>query len=162
MIATHDEKMAQLREYMVEAKKREHPEAQLIDILHKAQDIYGYLNTPAMDEIANTMNIPTAHIWGVATFYHFFNLKPKGQHTISLCLGTACFVKGASQVLEAIKKELKVEIGDTTQDGLFTLSETRCLGTCGLAPVMMIDDKVYGALTPKKAVEIIQSMRPKA
>jgi NADH:ubiquinone oxidoreductase subunit E len=162
MIATNDEKMTQLKDYMAEAKKREHPEAQLIDILHKAQDLYGYLNIRAMDEIAVTMNIPTSHIWGVATFYHFFNLKPKGQHTISLCLGTACFVKGATQVLEAIKKELKVGIGETTEDGLFTLSETRCLGTCGLAPVMMIDDKVYGALTPKKAVEIIRSMRPAA
>lgn len=159
MIATNDGKMAELKEYMAQAKTKEHPESQLIDILHKAQDLYGYLNVPAMDEIANAMNIPTAHIWGVATFYHFFNLKPKGQHTISLCLGTACFVKGAAQVLDAIKRELKVDVGDTTQDGLFTLSETRCLGTCGLAPVMMIDDKIYGGLTPKKAVEVIQAIR---
>ena len=159
MIAAQDEKMIQLREFMEVAKTKEHASSQLISILHRAQEIFGYLSTTVMDEVAETMNIPTSHIWGVVTFYHFFHLKPKGKHTISLCLGTACFVKGAAQILDAIKRELKVGIGDTTEDKMFTLDETRCLGTCGLAPVMMIDDKIYGALTPKKAVEIVQAIR---
>ncbi|MFA5038698.1 MAG: NADH-quinone oxidoreductase subunit NuoE [Candidatus Omnitrophota bacterium] len=158
MITTEDRK-AVLKEFMQKVKEQKHPESQLIAILHKAQELYGYLEQPVMDEIALTMNIPTAHIWGVATFYHYFNLKPKGRHTISVCLGTACYVKGAGQVLEAIKKELKLEIGQTTQDGMFTLAETRCLGTCGLAPVMMIDEKIYGNLTPKKTVEILNSFK---
>ncbi|HQP92214.1 MAG TPA: NAD(P)H-dependent oxidoreductase subunit E, partial [Candidatus Omnitrophota bacterium] len=132
--------------------------SQLIAILHKAQELYGYLDQAVMDEVALTMNIPTAHIWGVATFYHYFNLKPKGKHSISLCLGTACYVKGSATVLDAIKRELKIEVGETTPDNLFTLQETRCLGTCGLAPVMMIDDKVYGNLTTKKAVDILRDI----
>ncbi|QAT16592.1 NADP-reducing hydrogenase HdnA [Candidatus Velamenicoccus archaeovorus] len=160
MIAAEDKKTA-LKEFMEKAKSGDHPESQLIAILHRAQELYGHLDQAVMDDIALTMNIPTAHIWGVATFYHYFNLKPKGKHSISVCLGTACYVKGAAQVLETVKKELKIDIGETTQDGMFTLTETRCLGTCGLAPVMMIDDKVYGALTPKKTVEIIQSFYKK-
>lgn len=161
MIATNDEKMTQLKTFMEGMKKTEHPESQLIAILHRAQEIYGYVTREAMDEVALTMNIPTAHIWGVATFYHYFNLKPRGKHTVSVCLGTACYVRGAEKVLEAIKKELKVDIGQTTDDGFFSLTETRCLGTCGLAPVMMIGDKVYGELTPKKAVEVLQAIRKK-
>ncbi|MDD5019327.1 MAG: NADH-quinone oxidoreductase subunit NuoE [Candidatus Omnitrophica bacterium] len=161
MISVQDDKVNQLKQFMEKAKAGTHPESQLIAILHRAQEIYGHLDQAVMDEIALTMNIPTAHIWGVATFYHYFNLKPKGKHTISVCLGTACYVKGAAQILETIKKELKVEIGETTGDGIFTLVETRCLGTCGLAPVMMIDDKVYGTLTPKKTVEILQGFYKK-
>jgi NADH-quinone oxidoreductase subunit E/NADP-reducing hydrogenase subunit HndA len=153
------DKLKELKDFMEEAKKKDHPESLLIAILHRAQELYGYLDRSVMDDIALTMNIPTAHIWGVATFYHYFNLKPKGVHAISLCLGTACYVKGAEAVLEAIKKELKIDIGATTQDNLFTLQETRCLGTCGLAPVMMIDEKIYGGLTPKKAVGIIQDIK---
>ncbi len=155
------DKMSELKRFMDDIKKKERPESQLIAILHRAQELYGYLDKAVMDEIALTMNIPTAHIWGVATFYHFFNLKAKGKHSISLCLGTACYVKGAHVVLDAIKRELGVDLGETTQDNIFTLQETRCLGTCGLAPVMMIDDKIYGNLTPKKAVEILRDIRNK-
>jgi NADH-quinone oxidoreductase E subunit len=159
MVETDNVKLNELKNFMEEIKKKERSESQLIAILHKAQELYGYLSNETMDEIAVTMNIPTAHIWGVATFYHYFNLKPKGRHAISVCLGTACYVKGAAQILETIKKELKITIGETTPDRLFTLEETRCLGTCGLAPVMMIDDKVYGNLTPKKVIEILHSLR---
>jgi NADP-reducing hydrogenase subunit HndA len=159
MVVTEDAKMAELQAFMAEARKKDHPESHLIAILHKAQSLYGYLEKPVMTEIALAMNIPTAHIWGVATFYHFFNLKPRGKHVISVCLGTACYVKGADDILRAIQNELKVGIGQTTPDKLFTLQETRCLGACGLAPVMMIDDKIYGDLTPKKTVEIIKGYR---
>jgi len=158
MIA-NDEKVAELVTFMQQAKQQPHSDSQLIAILHKAQELYGYLDKEVMDRVAMTMNIPTAHIWGVATFYHYFNLKPKGKHSISVCLGTACYVKGAEDVLKAIRDELKIDFGQTTEDKLFTLQETRCLGACGLAPVAMIDDKIYGELTPKKIVEILRSYK---
>jgi NADH:ubiquinone oxidoreductase subunit E len=159
MNTTEDRNMTELRLFMEQMKNTEHPESQLIAILHKAQQLYGYLNNEVMDEVALTMRIPTAHIWGVATFYHYFNLSPKGAHSISVCLGTACYVKGAEEILQVIKEDLKIELGQTTQDKLFTLQEARCLGACGLAPVIMIDDKIYGELTPKKAIEILKKYR---
>jgi NADH:ubiquinone oxidoreductase subunit E len=160
--APNDEKLQSLRAFMAEALTKERPESQLIAVLHRAQGLYGYLTREAMDAIADTMGIPTAHIWGVATFYHFFSLTPKGRHTLSVCMGTACYVKGAQTILDAIREELKITMGGTTSDGLFTLQDTRCLGTCGLAPVMMIDDKVFGELTPKKVIEILRQYRAAA
>ena len=158
-IDVNDEKMIELREFMDKVKHNDHPESYLIAILHKAQDLYGYLDRAVMDEVAFTMNIPTSHIWGVATFYHYFTLKPRGQHVISVCLGTACYIKGADKILNAIKEDLKIEVGGTTEDNLFTLQEARCLGACGLAPVVMIDDKIYGNLTPKSVLKILKSYR---
>ncbi|MFH0918186.1 MAG: NAD(P)H-dependent oxidoreductase subunit E [Candidatus Omnitrophota bacterium] len=154
-----DKKAEELKGYMEELKGRPRPDSQLIAVLHKAQELYGYLPQKIMDEVALTMNIPTAHIWGVATFYHYFNLAPKGKYTVSVCLGTACYVKGADEILEALKQELKIGLGETSEDKLFSLQETRCLGACGLAPVMMIGEKIYGTLTPKKAVEVIKMYR---
>ncbi|MDD5408774.1 MAG: NADH-quinone oxidoreductase subunit NuoE [Candidatus Omnitrophica bacterium] len=159
MIAEDDKRIVELRTFMQEAKTKDHPDSQLISILHKAQELYGYLSQEAMTEVAKEMNIPTAHIWGVATFYHYFNLKPKGKHSISVCLGTACYVKGAEEILNSIREELNIDFGQTSSDNLFTLQEARCLGACGLAPVIMIDDKIYGSLTPKKALEIIKSYK---
>jgi NADH:ubiquinone oxidoreductase subunit E len=153
------EKLKELKNFMEEMKTKDHPESGLIAILHRAQNLFGYLNKEVMDEIAITMNIPTAHIWGVATFYHCVSLTPKGEHTISVCLGTACYVKGAEEILDAIKEELKIKMGETTPDNQFTLLETRCLGACGLAPVVMIDDKIYGELTPKKILDILKNLR---
>ena len=153
--------MERLKEYIEQIKSKENPESYLIAILHKAQELFGYLNKEVMDEVASSMNIPTAHIWGVATFYHYFNLKPKGKHVISVCMGTACYVKGAEDVLNAIKEELKIGVGGTTEDKQFSLSEARCLGACGIAPVVMIDDKIYGELTAKKVKEIIRNYRKK-
>ena len=158
MIAV-DDKLKELKEFMALVKGAPRQESQLIAILHKAQELYGYLNKEVMDEVARTMQIPTAHIWGVATFYHYFNLVPQGKHTIAICLGTACYIKGAGDILEKIKEELKIDIGQTTGDKLFTLAEARCLGACGLAPVVMIDGKIYGSLTTKKIGEIINSYR---
>ena len=159
MIAADDNKLIELRTFMQCSKSKDHPDSQLIAILHKAQELYGYLSQDVMNEIAQEMNIPTAHIWGVATFYHYFSLKPKGKHSISVCLGTACYVKGAEEILKTIREELKIDFGQTSEDDLFTLQEARCLGACGLAPVMMIDDKIYGSLNPKKAIEIIKSYK---
>ena len=157
MITVEDKKSQELKECMEEYKNSEHPESHLIAILHKAQSLYGYIDRKVMDEISVVMNIPTAHIWGVVTFYHYFNLKPIGKHVISVCLGTACYVKGINKILDAIKSELKIEIGETTEDKMFTLQGARCLGACGQAPVIMIDNKIYGKLTKQKAVEILKS-----
>ncbi len=160
--ATHEDKLAELREHMAEILTRENPQSQLISILHKAQSLYGYLPTNVMDEVAQTMGVPTAHIWGVATFYHYFKLTPPGKYEIALCLGTACYVKGAAQILQAVKDELKIDVGDVTPDGVFSLSPARCLGACGLAPVAMIGEKIHGELTPKKVVQILKDYRKQA
>lgn len=156
------DKMTILREFMTEAVKREYAESYLIAVLHKAQELFGYLPREVMDEVAQTLQIPTAHIWGVATFYHYFNLEPIGKHVISVCMGTACYVKGAGLILDVLKKELGVEVGQTTEDRLFTLQEARCLGACGIAPVIMIDDKIYGELDTKKTIEVINQFRKSA
>jgi len=149
------EKIKELHGFIEEANQKEYSESYLIAVLHKVQSIYGYLPQEVMDEIAEKMRIPTAHIWGVATFYHYFNLKPIGKHVISVCMGTACYVKGADKVLETVKKHLNIEVGETTEDKLFTLQEARCLGACGIAPVMMIDDKIYGKLDAKKTIDLL-------
>ena len=155
-VETEDLRMTEIREFMGSLKGSLRSGSNLIAILHKAQELYGYLNREIMDEIALTMDIPTAHIWGVATFYHHFKLKKPGRHVISICLGTACYIKGAGEIMEQLKEELKTDIGGVSPDGLFSLEEARCLGACGLAPVMMIDGKIYGSLTRKKVSEILQ------
>lgn len=152
-------KIKELKEFISSVKKKECGDSYLIAVLHKAQDLFGYVSREVMDEISLAMNIPTAHIWGVATFYHYFSLSPKGKHSVSVCMGTACYVKGADKVLQAIKDHLKIEVGQTTKDGLFTLQEARCLGACGLAPVVMIDDKIYGNVSEKNAVAILDEHR---
>ena len=128
----------------------------LIPVLQKAQDIFGYLPLEVQKFIAEEMNVSLQEVYGVATFYAQFSLQPRGKHTIGLCMGTACYVKGAKAILEKIKEELGIDVGETTEDRRFTLEATRCLGACGLAPVMMIDDEVYGRLTPEKIPEILK------
>jgi len=160
---TTDEKLVELRKFIDEIKaKEEQPDSLLIAVLHRTQGLYGYLPTEVMDEIAQAMQIPTAHIWGVATFYHYFKLTPPGKHQIAICLGTACYVKGATQILQTIKDELKIDFGEVTPDGLFSLEPARCLGACGLAPVAMIDDRIHGELTPKKVIQILKEYRRQA
>ena len=156
--ATQD-KTDQLSAFMDEVSQKEYAESYLIAVLHKAQALYGYLPQDVMDQVADRMQIPTAHIWGVATFYHYFNLKPVGKNIVSVCMGTACYVKGADKVLEALIRELGIQVGETTEDKLFTLQEARCLGACGIAPVIMINDKIYGELDAKKTVDLINQCR---
>lgn len=162
MTAPDDNKMIALKEYIREVTQNDYPDSYLIAVLHKAQELYGYLSREVMDEVAMEMKIPTAHIWGVATFYHYFNLTPPGKHKVSVCLGTACYVKGAGQILTALKNELKCSEGEVSPDGLFQLEGARCLGACGLAPVVMIDEKIHGDLTPEKTINIIKKMRKDA
>jgi NADH-quinone oxidoreductase subunit E/NADP-reducing hydrogenase subunit HndA len=156
------DKMKELTAFIDQVSGKEYAESYLIAVLHKVQGLYGYLPKDVMDVVADKMQIPTAHIWGVATFYHYFNLSPIGKHTISVCMGTACYVKGADIVLDTLKKELKIGIGQTTEDGLFTLQEARCLGACGIAPVIMIDDKIYGELDAKKTIDVLNQYRKAA
>lgn len=160
-VQTQD-KMDQLIAFMDEVAQKEYSESYLIAVLHKTQELYGYLPEEVMDVVAEKMQIPTAHIWGVATFYHYFNLKPVGKHIISVCMGTACYVKGADKVLDTLKQELGLQVGETTEDKLFTLQEARCLGACGIAPVIMIDDKIYGELDAKRTVNLINQYRKAA
>ncbi|MBV7273189.1 NADH-quinone oxidoreductase subunit NuoE [Clostridium thailandense] len=119
----------------------------LIPVLHDVQQLYGYLPEEALRVISDELDIPMTEIYGVASFYHFFSLEPKGKHIIRVCLGTACYVKGGQTILNRLSQELEVEVGKTTLDGKFTLEATRCLGACGLSPVMTIDDKVYARVT---------------
>lgn len=120
----------------------------LIPVLHEAQGIYGYLPAEVQTVIAEGLNIPLSEVYGVATFYSQFTLLPKGKHQISVCLGTACYVKGSDKVLEAIERELHISCGECTPDRMFSIDSCRCVGACGLAPVMIVDGEVYGRLTP--------------
>jgi NADH:ubiquinone oxidoreductase subunit E len=125
-----------------------HPESQLILILHRVQDKFGYLAEAHLDAIAQLMQIPAAKVAGVASFYHYYRLQPRGQFLIRICLGTACYVKGADRVAQKLMDELGIHIGETSTDGVFTLDGSRCLGTCGLAPVLMVNDEVHAQVTP--------------
>lgn len=140
-------------------KEHQYDEAKLIPILQKVQDEYKYLPEDIMRFIANELEISPAKVFGVATFFAHFAITPKGKHIIKVCNGTACHVKGSSFVINTVKDKLKLKDGqDTTEDGLFTLECVSCLGACGLAPVMVMDDTVHGQITPAKAVEIIDEV----
>lgn len=119
-----------------------------IPVLHEAQDIYGYLPIEVQKIISEGLNIPLAEIYGIVTFYTQFSLYPKGEYEVSVCLGTACYVKGSGTIIEKIKERLGIDVGQCTADGKFSLNATRCIGACGLAPVMTVNDAVYGRLTP--------------
>ena len=128
---------------------------QLIMILNEVQEKYGYIPKQAQMVISEELSIPMAEIYGVITFYSRFTLEPKGKYNISICLGTACFVKGSQSILDRAKERLKIEPGQVTPDGKFSLDDVRCVGACGLAPVFMVNDEVYGNDTVKKFDEIL-------
>jgi len=150
------EKFEQLNQVIEELKDQ--PGA-LMPILQHAQSIFGCVSLDVQKHIADSLGITLSEVYGVATFYSQFKLKPSGKYIVSVCLGTACYVKGSQKVLEKLSEELKIPVGDTTDDGLFTLSATRCLGACGLAPVMTVNDEVYGRLTPDQIPAIIAKYR---
>ncbi len=127
----------------------------LLPILHEAQEVYGYLPIEVQQRVADGLGISLSEVYGVATFYSRFSLTPKGKHRISVCLGTACYVKGADKVLAEVEKKLGIKSGECTDDGLFSIDSCRCVGACGLAPVMMIDEEVYGKLTPAEVDKIL-------
>ena len=127
----------------------------VIPVLHKAQEIYGYLPIEVQEMISEGLGAPLAEIYGIVTFYTQFTLEPKGEHHIGICLGTACYVKGSGQILEKFKERLSIDVGGCTPDGKFSLEATRCIGACGLAPVLTVNDEVYGRLEVKDVDEIL-------
>ena len=130
----------------------------LIPILNDVQEKYGYIPKLAQLEISNYLRLPMAEIFGVITFYSRFTLEPKGKYNISVCLGTACFVKGSQAILDRLKDRLKIEEGKTTEDGKFSIDTTRCVGACGIAPVFTVNNEVYGHATVKKLDEVINEL----
>jgi NADH:ubiquinone oxidoreductase subunit E len=128
----------------------------VITVLRKCQKVVGYLPVTLIDYISLSLNLPASEVFGVATFYSLFSLKPKGKHTIKVCTGTACYVKGTKEIINRIDAEYGIKEGETSKDRRFSLDCVRCLGACGLAPAMVIDDKTYGGLTPDKAIEKLQ------
>ena len=146
------EKTAVLEAYISENKD---VKGVLIPIMQKAPELFGYLSFETMELISERLDVPVSEIYGVATFYALFSLKPKGDYVISVCTGTACYVKGAQAVLDEVKNQLGIESGETTEDGKFSIQDTRCLGCCGLAPVMTINNDVYGRLDPADVKDIL-------
>lgn len=129
---------------------------ELINVLHSCQEHFGYLPAEVQEVISGELGVPVAKIYGVVTFYSFFTMTPKGKHPISICLGTACYVRGAEKVLEEFKKELGLNVGQVTKDNKFSLSSLRCVGACGLAPVVLVGDKTYGRVAPDDVRNIIK------
>lgn len=151
-MSNHNEKYEKLASVIQEHKDQQ---GGLMPVLQEAQSIFGCVPMDVQEIIADGMGVTLSEVYGVATFYSQFSLQPKGQYVVGVCLGTACYVKGSQKVLDKVVNELKVDVGHTTADGRFTIQATRCLGACGLAPVMMINDEVYGRLTPEEIPGIL-------
>ena len=145
----------QMKELLSCIEKHKGERGALIPVLHEAQGIYGYLPAEVQKVIAEGLDIPLSEVYGVATFYSQFTLNPKGKHQISVCLGTACYVKGSDKVLEVLEHELHIRCGECTADRKFSIDSCRCVGACGLAPVMIVDGEVYGRLTPAEVNGIL-------
>ena len=140
------------------ALKRNHyqPDA-LIEVLHKAQESFGYLSQEVLHYVSRQLKLPLSQVYGVATFYHLFDLEPSGVHRCVVCLGTACYVKGASQILTALEAQLQVKVGATTADGQVSLLSARCLGACGIAPAVVLDDAIVGQQAPEAVAVAVQA-----
>jgi NADH-quinone oxidoreductase subunit E len=132
---------------------------ELIPLLQSAQDHFGYIPRRAIKYISSVTNIPESSVYGVITFYNQFRLQPMGEHMIKLCVGTACHVSGAKLIVETVQDELGIEVGGTTEDGIFTLFTVACIGCCSLAPVMMVDEETHGRLTPASVRKILRGIR---
>ncbi|MBQ6043610.1 MAG: NADH-quinone oxidoreductase subunit NuoE [Clostridia bacterium] len=151
-----EQKTKELREFIADHKDVQGP---LMPIMQKAQELFGYLSFETQTLIADSLGIPVSEVYGVATFYAQFSLQPKGDHVISVCTGTACYVNGAQAILEEVEKQLGISAGETTSDGKFSIQDTRCLGCCGLAPVMVINGDVYGRLVPADIKGILEKYK---
>lgn len=148
---------------LLEAAMKKHqyrPDA-LIEVLHRAQELFGYLSTDLLLYIAHSLHLPPSRVYGVATFYHFFSLAPKGKHSCVVCLGTACYVRGAAAILAAAEQTLGVRAGHTTPDGHLSLETARCLGACGIAPTVVFDDAITGHQTPEQVQVWLERLREK-
>ncbi|WP_320110258.1 NAD(P)H-dependent oxidoreductase subunit E [Draconibacterium orientale] len=140
-------------------KEFENKESELINVLHQVQSKLGYLPAEVQEVIAKELKTSVAKVYGVVTFYSFFTMIPQGENPISICMGTACYVRGAEQVLNEFKRQLKVEVGESTEDGKFSINCLRCVGACGLAPVVTVGEKVYGRVAPTDVKKIIAEYR---
>lgn len=150
---SQEEQYQELQEFIeVNREKR----GFLIPVLHKAQEIFGYLPPEVREFVAEQMNLSVSTVMGVVTFYSFFRMHPVGRHTITVCMGTACYVRGAKKIMEALEKKLQIKPGETTEDRRFSLGIQRCLGACGLAPVIMINHDVHGRMTAKKVDQVLE------
>lgn len=149
------EQLDKLNEAIEYNKGRQGP---LMPTLHAAQSIFGCIPLKIQKIIASGLDVPVSKINGVVTFYSHFSVTPKGKHVIGICLGTACYVRGSQEILDNVSRELNIGVGETSEDGNFTLEATRCIGACGLAPVFTIDDKVYGKSSTKKALEALRTL----
>ena len=145
--------LRQLREV---CKSFNNEAGELINVLHKAQGIFGYLPAEVQEAVAQELNVSVAKVYGVVTFYSFFTMVPRGKYPISVCTGTACYVRGAEKVLDEFKRILKVPVGEATPDGKFSIAGLRCVGACGLAPVVLVGDKTYGRVAPDGVKEILK------
>lgn len=152
-------KMSLLKEFIKNNKPLHNEQAGLMGILHKTQDIFGYIPRLAMECISEKIQVPTAHIYGMATFYNYFSLKPKGVYRIYTCKGTACYVGGGARLLAKVREELGIDVDQVTADGLFSLNITRCLGCCGLSPVMQVNDDIYVRMVPERVPGILKRYR---
>lgn len=150
---THDEKIKQLGQVIEQYRKN--GRKSLMQVLQEAQGIYGYLPLEVQREVALGLGVSVAEVYGVVSFYSFFTLTPKGKYEVSVCLGTACYVKGSQAVLEKVQSELGIKAGECTKDMKFSINACRCVGACGLAPVIMINEDVYGRLTADEIPAIL-------
>lgn len=150
------EQEKELKKFIADHKNDQGP---LIMIMQEAQKIYGYLPIEVQTIISKGLNIPVERVYEVATFYAQFNLEPKGKYQISVCLGTACYVKGSAKVLEAIENQLGIKAGECTPDRKFSIESCRCLGACGLAPVMRVNDEIFGNMTPDKVKSVLEKFK---
>ncbi len=151
----HNVLPAEIVAYIVECNAKAHSESYLIPVLQMVQETMGYLSVESMNEVSWKMQIPAAKVTGVATFYHFFTFKPRGEFRVTVCMGTACFVRGAAKVLDRLKRLLEIDEGDTTPDGKFSIDCARCIGACAMAPVMLVNDRVYGNVKPAEVEKIL-------
>lgn len=145
------------RQKLIDATMRRHGHSSyaLIETLYSVQEVYGYLDDDNLRYVAKLLAVPLSKVYGVATFYHFFTLKPHGEHTCVICTGTACYIKGAPAIMKAIKKKYSIDLGETTTDGKMSVLTARCIGSCGIAPAMVFNGEIAGKVTPEDAVERI-------
>lgn len=139
-------------------KRNQYRQDALIEVMHKAQEAFGYLEEDVLTYIARGLKLPLSRVYGVATFYHLFSLKPSGAHTCVICLGTACYVKGGGEIVAEIEKNLGIQSGETTADGQISLVTARCIGACGIAPAVVVDGKVAGKQTPESVLEKVAAL----
>jgi len=139
--------------------KLETKKGNLISVLHKAQEIFGYLPVDVQKYVAQNMEVPLAEVYGVITFYSFFTTKPRGKYPISVCMGTACYVNGAQNILTEVERELRIKVGQTSEDGNFSIDVLRCVGACGMAPVVMVGNKIHGKVEAENVNALLKEYR---